>query len=191
MNELSSTPTEATDGVASDTKLPFEFSGTTREYFGIWIVNIALTILTLGIFHAWAKVRNHRYFYGHTTLADGRFDYHADPVAILKGWGLAMLAYLSYFLLSNIAPWLGLMFFLVILAATPWLVVKSLQFRARNTSFRNLRFGFRKNYAEAAKSFVLYVLILMTRMQVSLWKGYENLSRRILLSMKIYMLIFL
>jgi uncharacterized membrane protein YjgN (DUF898 family) len=35
----------------------FQFRGRTDEYFRIWIVNIALTIVTLGIFSAWAKVR--------------------------------------------------------------------------------------------------------------------------------------
>ena len=41
---------------------PFRFTGTAREYFGIWIVNILLTIVTLGIYSAWAKVRRMRYF---------------------------------------------------------------------------------------------------------------------------------
>ena len=40
-----------------------EFRGDPKEYFRIWIVNLALTILTLGIYSAWAKVRKQRYFY--------------------------------------------------------------------------------------------------------------------------------
>jgi len=35
----------------------FVFHGTGREYFKIWIVNLVLTIATLGIYAAWAKVR--------------------------------------------------------------------------------------------------------------------------------------
>ncbi|MEX1058239.1 MAG: DUF898 family protein, partial [Natronospirillum sp.] len=46
--------------------IPVAFNGRGGEYFGIWIVNIALTVLTLGIYSAWAKVRNKRYFYGNT-----------------------------------------------------------------------------------------------------------------------------
>ena len=30
------------------------FTGKASEYFGIWIVNVLLTILTLGIYSAWA-----------------------------------------------------------------------------------------------------------------------------------------
>ena len=32
-----------------ESALPFVFSGKGSEYFSIWIVNIALTIVTLGI----------------------------------------------------------------------------------------------------------------------------------------------
>ena len=63
----------------------FEFSGTGSEYFRIWIVNIMLTILTLGIYSAWAKVRSQRWLHGHTSLADSAFRYHARPLQILIG----------------------------------------------------------------------------------------------------------
>ena len=64
-----------------------EFTGNWREYFGIWIVNILLTILTLGIYSAWAKVRRKRWFYGHTFIAGSSFDYHGRPVQILERRG--------------------------------------------------------------------------------------------------------
>ena len=53
---------------------PFEFHGQATEYFKIWIVNVLLTVLTLGIYSAWAKVRTMRYFYGHTVLDNSSFD---------------------------------------------------------------------------------------------------------------------
>src|SRR6187455_1771467 len=61
------------------------FTGAGSEYFRIWIVNLALTIATLGIYSAWAKVRRLQFFYRHTRLAGAGFDYHGDPIAILKG----------------------------------------------------------------------------------------------------------
>ncbi|MEM9624119.1 MAG: DUF898 family protein, partial [Pseudomonadota bacterium] len=36
------------------------FTGDGTEYFRIWIVNLTLTLLTLGIYSAWAKVRTNR-----------------------------------------------------------------------------------------------------------------------------------
>ncbi len=44
----------------------FKFHGNASEYFGIWIVNILLTIITLSLYAPWAKVRRLRYFYGNT-----------------------------------------------------------------------------------------------------------------------------
>ena len=35
----------------------FRFHGNGAEYFRIWIVNFLLTLLTLGVYSAWAKVR--------------------------------------------------------------------------------------------------------------------------------------
>jgi len=34
---------------------PLRFTGSGAEYFGIWIVNLLLTIVTLGLYSAWAQ----------------------------------------------------------------------------------------------------------------------------------------
>lgn len=75
---------------------PFEFSGSGGEYFRIWIVNLILTVLTLGIYSAWAKVRRNRYFYGHTRRGVAAFEYLAERIAILKGRLLALGVFLIY-----------------------------------------------------------------------------------------------
>ncbi|MBW1865812.1 MAG: DUF898 family protein [Deltaproteobacteria bacterium] len=41
-----------------ENKVPFEFSGSGSEYFKIWLVNIILSVITIGIYSAWAKVRS-------------------------------------------------------------------------------------------------------------------------------------
>src|SRR5262245_10194931 len=82
----------------------FEFTGTGAEYFRIWIVNLLLTILTLGIFSAWAKVRRLRYFYGSTQLAGSSFEYHGEPLKILKGRLIALLFIGPLYLANYISP---------------------------------------------------------------------------------------
>ncbi|MBL9131958.1 MAG: DUF898 family protein, partial [Verrucomicrobiaceae bacterium] len=64
---------------------PFEFHGRAGEFFRIWIVNVVLTVLTLGIYAAWAKVRTKRYFHGNTLLDGKPFDFTGNPISILKG----------------------------------------------------------------------------------------------------------
>ena len=56
------TPEEVTDAPLLKVQ-QLSFTGTGSEYFRIWIVNLLFTILTLGIYSAWAKVRKLRYFY--------------------------------------------------------------------------------------------------------------------------------
>ena len=76
--------------------VPFEFRATGSEYFRIWIVNLLLTIVTLGIYSAWAKVRRLRYFYGSTLLDGHSFEYHGKPLAILKGRLVVFAVYVVF-----------------------------------------------------------------------------------------------
>ena len=64
------------NGVSSEFE-QIEFGGTAKGYFGIWIVNLILSIITLGIYSAWAKVRRQTYFKSHTELFGASFGYHA------------------------------------------------------------------------------------------------------------------
>ena len=65
-------------GTAGPHRFTFAFTGRADEYFGIWIVNALLKVLTAGIYSAWAKVRKRRYFFGNTLLDGAPFDYLAD-----------------------------------------------------------------------------------------------------------------
>src|ERR1700730_5174402 len=72
------------------------FTGRGAEYFGIWIVNLLLTIVTLGIYSAWARVRRLQYFYRHTEVAGSSFDFHGSPIRILIGRVVALVMLIGY-----------------------------------------------------------------------------------------------
>ena len=78
------------------------FTGSGGEYFKIWIVNILLTIITLGIYSAWAKVRTNQYFYGNTILDNASFQYLAKPLNILKGRIIAVTVLIVYSVIQNL-----------------------------------------------------------------------------------------
>jgi len=139
--------------------LPFRFSGDGGEYFKIWIVNLILTILTLGIYSAWAKVRTKRYFYGNTNLDNAAFEYHATPMVILKGRLIAFTAFVIYVLLSRFFPIAGAIFAVILVLLMPWVIWRSIQFNARMVSYRNVRFGFRGLVKEAYRILVLIPLL--------------------------------
>lgn len=128
---------------------PFRFTGAAGEYFRIWIVNLFLCIVTVGLYSPWAKVRKKRYFHGHTWLAGANFEYHGDPVAILKGRLLAFAAFMVYSTASHYSERVGHALLLAMLPALPWLLVQSFAFNAANTSYRNLRFRFTGTYRQA------------------------------------------
>jgi uncharacterized membrane protein YjgN (DUF898 family) len=142
---------------------PMQFTGTGGEYFVVWIVNIALTLLTLGIYSAWAKVRTQRWFYGHTLLDNQAFSYLASPLQILKSRVIAIAALASYYAASYFAPALAAVLLLAFLVALPWIVVSSLRFNARMSAYRGLRFDFTGRVGEAARIFIgLQLLIVPT-----------------------------
>ena len=84
-----------------------KFKGQAGEYFGIWIVNLLLTVITIGIYSAWAKVRKKKYFSSNTEIDGHSFGYHATGWQILKGRILVALVSLVLFLGSVFMSQLG------------------------------------------------------------------------------------
>ncbi|MEE8056706.1 MAG: YjgN family protein [Pseudomonadales bacterium] len=151
-------------GMAEDTskvqRLGFSFLGSGKEYFKIWIVNIFLSIITLGVYSAWAKVRTNQYFYGNTRLDDSSFEYLANPITILKGRIVAVMLFAIYTFAQEFYPPLAGVLFLLFIIVLPWLVMRSLRFRLRNTAYRNIRFGFDGTLLDAFKAYTLMFLLL-------------------------------
>lgn len=135
------------------------FDGKGGEFFGIWIVNVLLTIVTFGLYSAWAKVRTERYFYANTTLAGSRFDYLASPIALFKGHLIAMGLVLAITLSSQFNPALSMALLAGVGLLTPVLLVLSLRFRARNSAWRGLSFRFDGGTGEAYGPFFLWQML--------------------------------
>lgn len=142
---------------------PFEFRGSAGEYFRIWIVNLALSIVTLGIYSAWASVRTRRYFYANTWLAGSPFEYSARPLPILRGRLIAALMFLCYVFAGRTSPRLQLLAAALIAIVMPWLIVRGLAFRARYSAWRGLPFRFEPDTPGAYRWYLaMYLLIPLT-----------------------------
>ena len=142
------------------------FSGHAGEFFGIWIVNVVLSILTLGISSAWAKVRTERYFYSNTRLAGASFEYTADPIDILKGRLVAYAVVIALAITSKFLPIVYLILAMLLALLMPVIIVWSLRFRARNSVWRGLSFRFDQPAGDAYMPFLLWNI--MTSMSVTL-----------------------
>ena len=133
-----------------------EFKGQTGEYFGIWIVNVLLSIITLGIYGAWAKVRDKKYMYNSTIIDGHSFDYHATGKQIFIGRVIVAVVLLGLGILNAYNPILYLVGLLILLIILPFIVIRALRFNARVSSYRNVRFDF---VGEIGEAFVTYFLL--------------------------------
>ncbi len=146
---------------------PFTFTGSGGEYFRIWIVNLFLSIITVGIYSAWAKVRRERYFHGNLVLDKSAFAYHGNPVAILKGRLLAVVLLFALSAAQHAGPIAYGLAILGLLPLAPWLIVRAFRFRAHNTSYRGLRFSFDGGYRQALTAFVGYGLLTLLTLGIA------------------------
>jgi len=153
----------------------FQFVGDGGEYFRVWIVNVFLSIITLGIYSAWAKVRREQYFHRNLMLDGSGFDYHGRPSAILKGRIVALLLLGGLSAAQRISPMAYGIAILCLLPALPWLAIKAFRFRAHNTSYRGLRFSFHGTYGQAFKVFIGYGLLA----SVTLWLAFPVFYRQL------------
>ena len=135
-------------------ELAVQFTGSGSEYFRIWIVNLLLMLVTLGIYYPWAKVRRLRYFYGNTVVDGAPLDFHGEPRKMLRGYALTGVLIALYSTAGNFSPLAGLAAFLIIAVLWPALFKSSMQFRLANTSWRGLRFRFKGTLAGAYRAMV-------------------------------------
>ncbi|WP_335966937.1 DUF898 family protein, partial [Acinetobacter calcoaceticus] len=129
----------------------FKFHGKASEYFGIWIVNILLTIITLSLYAPWAKVRRLRYFYGNTEFFERRFDFTGIPTKILIGRLIALGIYAVFAISSQYSMIATVVGLFALYTAIPWLIRATLRFTARNSKFGNARFYFGGTIKESYK----------------------------------------
>ncbi len=138
-------------------KLKFHGSGET--WLGIWLVNILLTVVTFGIYSAWAKVRTRRYFYGNTELAGDRFDYHAKPTQLLLGRVLVIIGLMVFYFAVGTVPPLATLLVLAFVALLPWIIVRNWRFEAIMSSYRGVRFNYHCHVGRAYMTLLVWPLL--------------------------------
>ncbi|WP_438997016.1 YjgN family protein [Candidatus Puniceispirillum sp.] len=138
------------------------FTGTARQLFGIHFVNILLSLVTLGVWIPWARVRNRRFFYGNTRVLDNGIDYLATGFALFKGWVLVLFAFLIFYITPYFAeglPYIQEGLSIIFMFIYPWALTKSIYFNARNLAWRDVRFDWQGGYFGAAWYFFLFPII--------------------------------
>lgn len=145
--------------------LKIKFTAKGKDYFKIWITNLALTIITIGIYYPWAKARQQRYFWAHTIVADHALGFHGRAQSMFKGYAIAAFLSILYYGLSKISPEYGAAMLIFLALIYPILFRASSRFLLLNTSWRGLRFKFKasvkQSYQYLASSILVSCLITL------------------------------
>jgi len=180
-------PREYAGGGMATEEHAITFHGRGGELFGVYIVNLCLTLVTLGIYRFWAKVRVLRYLWSQTAFAGDRFVYHGTGKELLKGWLKAGLIFgLPFYLLTNVGAFLEgnlplqlgavLLAYGLAMVFIPVAMVNTRRYRLSRTSWRGIRFSFRGRVTDFIKLYLggmllavltlgLYTPIFATRRQ--------------------------
>jgi uncharacterized membrane protein YjgN (DUF898 family) len=128
---------------------PMEFTGSGGECFRVWIVNVLLSIVTLGIYTPWARRRTAQYFYSHSFVAGSPLEFTAQQRKMVMGFVLLMLLTIAYNIAANTGQDLAVGLFLLGGAAlAPFIWASAMRFRLGATRWRGLRLQFTASWKE-------------------------------------------
>jgi uncharacterized membrane protein YjgN (DUF898 family) len=148
---------------AASRRLSFHGSGGTL--FGIYVVNILLTIATFGIYRFWGRVKVRRFLLSQTSFEGDRFAYHGTGKELLLGFVKALLFVgLPISALSLAARLSGdrtihivtqIFTSLLVFLFIPVAMVGARRYRLSRTSWRGIRFSFRGQVWAFVRLFIL------------------------------------
>ncbi len=128
---------------------PLVFTGRGGEYFRVWIVNVLLSLVTLGFYTPFARRRTAQYFYGHTFVADSPLEFTAQPRKMFFGFLLLVVVYLAFKLAADSGNDVALNLFMLAGAIlAPWLWGSAMRFRLASTRWRGVRLQFTASWRE-------------------------------------------
>lgn len=137
------------------------FYGSGGTLFGIYLRNVLLTILTLGVYYFWAKNRTRTYLVSQCEFESDRFAWHGTGKELFKGGLRLLLVGLPLAFLAFVLPvlwdtvWTQILsqvvFIFVYVVLVPLAAVSSRRYRLSRISWRGIRFSFRGKPRDFAK----------------------------------------
>jgi uncharacterized membrane protein YjgN (DUF898 family) len=127
--------------------------------------NIFFTIITLGVYRAWAKTNTRRFIWENITFMEDRGKYVGTGEELFRGWakllGILSLVYFLAGLVKTMAPSLSAPFGLVVgltyIVLMALATYSGLRYRLSRTMWRQIRFGVDKNISSTEEFLILYL----------------------------------
>lgn len=156
---------------AGESVLEVRFAGSGGEYFRIWVVNLLLLFVTLGLYYPWARVRRLKYFYNHTLVDGHGLDFHGEPRRMVRGMLIVGAFLLVYGIASQKAAFAGVVAAVAACVLWPLIWRQALRFRLGHTSWRGLRFGFAGDLRGAVLGSGLPLALLLVPLALLQWQA--------------------
>lgn len=132
---------------------PLEFTGTGGEYFRVWIVNVLLSIVTLGLYTPFARRRTAQYFYSNTWVAGSPLEFTAQQRKMVFGFLVLVALYMAFQLAADTGQDTVVSLFLIAGAAlAPWLWGSAMRFRLAATRWRGVRLQFTASWGDVYRA---------------------------------------
>ncbi|MGH8832166.1 MAG: YjgN family protein [Polaromonas sp.] len=142
---------------------PLEFSGSGGEFFRVWIVNVLLSIVTLGLYTPFARRRTAQYFYSNTLVAGSPLEFTAQQRKMVLGFLILVGLYLCFQLAADTGQDTTVSLFLLAGAAlAPYFWGSAMRFRLSATRWRGVRLQFAAPWREVyTASWPVFALALL------------------------------
>lgn len=146
-------PAAARPAATNGTRRP-RFMGSGGALFGIHVVNVLLTLLTLGVYFFWAKVKVRAYLFSETEFESDRFAYHGTGREMFVGFLKALVFFFIPITLLSMLPELmgaplpvrygaNMLSYLLASFFVPMAMIGARRYRLSRTSWRGIRFSLR------------------------------------------------
>lgn len=170
------------------------FHGSGGTLFGIYIVNLLFTIVTLGIYYFWGKTRIRNYVHNQMEFDGDRYAYHGTGRELFVGFLKVAVIFAALFggrvLAETVWGFVGQIVFSIILyvfflIVTPIVIVRSRGYRLSRTSWRGIRFSFRGAARHFVRVFVPGTLLTLVTLGLY-YPFFQNNIRRFLVNHSYY-----
>jgi uncharacterized membrane protein YjgN (DUF898 family) len=151
------------------------FSGMGGEYFRVWIVNLLLSIITLGLYTPWARRRTARWFYDHTLIASSPLEFTAPLRKMVFSFILFALLYIAYQIAAETGQETMVLFFIIAAAAlAPYIWGSAMRFRLASTRWRGLQLHFAAGWKDVYLA--SWPIFVMAALWIAISFGLEMLA---------------
>lgn len=141
-------------------RFKLKYFGDGSTYFGIVILNLLLTIVTLGLYYPWAKAAYRKYSWNELEMKGSRFTFHGTGKEMFKGFLIVYALIIGYYVSAYLVQsyeW-GFIAVLVVYAlfilVLPLAIYGAFRYRLTRTSWRGIFFQFDGNFKEFLKIYI-------------------------------------